>query len=130
MPSSKKIAKLVVDKAKSALANLPTKEPSSVTRRAAVMAMTQEIRDAMAKGYTLEEVIKILAQTDKDLGGLSLSTTRSYLKSDRTKTRKKREKANVAAASAAAPKAPKSDTKPATPKATAPGTSAGLSRKV
>jgi len=77
------IIKSQVESAIARLRDLPTRESDRLSRRAAVAEMRQEIQAALGRGYTLEEVAKLLSQTDPGFSGLALSTLRTYLRADR-----------------------------------------------
>ena len=96
---------------KAALSQLATKAPPRISRREMVIEMRQEIESALKKGYTLEDIMQILIQTHSDLGGLSLTTLRTYLQSDRTAEKKRTIRANTGKESKTAKKPAAASTK-------------------
>lgn len=79
------ISRSQVESALVKLRDLPARESERFSRKAAIAGMRSEIQAALDRGYTLEEVAKVLAQTDDGFAGLALSTLRTYLRADRAK---------------------------------------------
>lgn len=126
------IIKSQVESAIARLRDLPTRESDRLSRRAAVAEMRQEIQAALGRGYTLEEVAKLLSQTDPGFAGLALSTLRTYLRADRDRAATATARKNTAKPKHAPPRTPPSPVA-ATPRAPvlgAPRTTAGLREDV
>lgn len=71
-----------VERVRSILGSLPQKEAARQTRKDAVLKLRSEIKAALDRGYSLQEIVDIIGQTQTDLAGISLSTLRTYLKID------------------------------------------------
>ncbi|MFY7835942.1 MAG: hypothetical protein ACOVQ0_06635 [Novosphingobium sp.] len=82
-----------VEKIKATLADLPEKKREDLGLREAIVAMKSEIQSALNKGYSLEEIIHIVGETNQTIGGASISTVRQYMRQDMT-TFKSSEKSN------------------------------------
>jgi hypothetical protein len=86
---AKTVALVDIEDVRTKLRELPEKKSERATRKLAIQSMRAEIEGAIKKGYSLEEIVAIITQTNSDIAGISLATVRAYLKEDRTAAKKK-----------------------------------------
>ena len=72
MPKTIRIAKTSIDDAISTFENLPPKAPSDYSLREAIGQILPAIKDLMNKGYNLDEISKLLAQKNIEIGTTTL----------------------------------------------------------
>jgi hypothetical protein len=102
-----------VDDAASILDDLPEKEKESFSLREAVTELQEQIKSALAKGYSYEDVAELLAKKGIDI---SASTLKNYVPAGKRQTRATSR--TTARATAAQPATRATTTRAATPRAT------------
>ena len=86
MSAVEKKSQKEVEKARQALIDLPSKSPTSYSMRALVETMAPQIIEARRKGYSVPEIVEVLAQQGIDV---KESSIRTYL----SRSKKKKEEA-------------------------------------
>ena len=72
MPKNIRVQKSSIDDAISTFGNLPSKAPSDYSLREAIGQILPAIKDLMNKGYNLDEISKLLAQKNIEIGTTTL----------------------------------------------------------
>ena len=72
MPKNIRVQKSSIDDAISTFGNLPSKAPSDYSLREAIGQILPAIKDLINKGYNLDEIGKLLAQKNIEIGTTTL----------------------------------------------------------